>query len=191
MKHSREDIIEGGIELLRLNGYQGTGVQEILTSMNIPKGSFYNYFKSKEDFLTEMIDLYSSQGMESQRNALQNTNLTPLNRIKKHLDNVKKSFIEENFQKSCLLDILAIEISGTNLKIASLINTIFEERKKIFTQCINEGQEVGEIRKDENAESLAEFLLTGYSGAQLKAKTEKSIRPMNVFDNQYFKYISI
>jgi TetR/AcrR family transcriptional repressor of nem operon len=87
------------------------------------------------------------------------------------------------------LDILAIEISGSNKKVAKVVDRIFEERKVIYANCIREGQELGEIRNDESAEDLAEFLLTGYSGAQLKAKTEKSIRPMEIFANQYIKYV--
>jgi TetR/AcrR family transcriptional repressor of nem operon len=189
MKHSREDILQGGVELFRKYGYEGTGVQQILTSLNIPKGSFYNYFKSKEDFVLESIKLYGAMGFDNHRQALSNNSLSPLNRIKKHVEDVQKQYVVESFEKSCLLDMLAIEVCGSNKKIAKTIDGIFEKRKQIYANCIKEGQELGEIRKDESAEDLAEFLLSGFSGAQLKAKTEKSIRPMKIFIHQYFSYI--
>jgi TetR/AcrR family transcriptional repressor of nem operon len=31
-------------------GFNGCGVQDITAAAEIPKGSFYNYFASKEDF---------------------------------------------------------------------------------------------------------------------------------------------
>lgn len=189
MKHSREEILKGGIELLRANGYEGTGIQQILKSLDIPKGSFYNYFKSKEDFVVESIGLYGSMGINRHKRVLTNTSLTPLDRIKKHFEDVQESYIAESFKKSCLLDMLAIEIGGSNEKIAKIIDAIFEERKMIYAKCIKEGQELNEIRSDEDAGNLAEFLLLGYSGAQLKAKTEKSIRPMKVFMKNYLNYI--
>ncbi len=189
MKHSREDILQGGVELFRKYGYEGTGVQQILTSLNIPKGSFYNYFKSKEDFVLESIKLYGAMGFDKHRQALSNDSLSPLNRIKKHIEGIQKQYIVESFEKSCLLDMLAIEVGGSNKKIAKTIDNIFEKRKQIYASCIKEGQVLGEIRTDASAEDLAEFLLSGFSGAQLKAKTEKSIRPMKVFTHQYFCYI--
>lgn len=191
MKHSRENILKGGIELLRTYGYEGTGVQQILKSLDIPKGSFYNYFKTKEDFVLESIGLYGAMGMSTHKKVLSNDSLTPLNRIKKHFESVQQSYIAESFEKSCLLDILAIETSGNNKKIATIIDAIFEERKNLYANCIKEGQELNEIKPDLNANDLAEFLLSGYSGAQLKAKTEKSVRPLKVFLKNYFNYIKV
>ncbi len=189
MKHSREDIIEGGIQLFSIYGYEGTGIQQILKSLDIPKGSFYNYFKSKEDFAIEAVELYGGEGLKKHKTALSNKDLTPLKRIIKRMESTQKLYVSESFEKSCLLDILAIEISGNNKKVAKIVDDIYTKRKDLYAQCIKEGQELGEIRSDESPEDLAEFLLTGYSGAQLKAKTEKSIRPMKIFTKQYINYI--
>ena len=45
----KKDILGRGLELILKKGYYGTGIQEIADSAGIPKGSFYNYFKSKEE----------------------------------------------------------------------------------------------------------------------------------------------
>lgn len=191
MKHTKEDILQGGIELFRKNGYQGTGVQQILTSLNIPKGSFYNYFKSKEEFAMASIELYTNNSLKNQNTKLTNQTLSPINRIIKLMKSVEKLYITESFEKSCLLDMFATEVCGNNDKISVQIDKIYENRNTIWANCIKEGQELNEIRKDETAENLAEFLLHGYSGAQLKAKTERSIRPMKNFTKQFLNYISV
>jgi len=189
MKHARENIIEGGIQLFSTHGYQGTGIQQILKSLDIPKGSFYNYFKSKEDFAIEAVELYGSNGLTQHKMALSDKSLTPLNRITKRMEGIQKQLVSESFEKSCLLDVLAIEVSGSHKKVAKIVDNIFTKRNEIYATCIEEGQDLGEIRKDEKPKDLAEFLLTGYSGAQLKAKTEKSVRPMKVFMKHYINYI--
>ncbi|HEX8874632.1 MAG TPA: TetR/AcrR family transcriptional regulator, partial [Nitrosospira sp.] len=56
---NRENLLNEGVVLLREQGYHGTGLQEILDAVNIPKGSFYNYFDSKEDFGAEVIQHYT------------------------------------------------------------------------------------------------------------------------------------
>ena len=55
-EHKREAIIASGAELMLRKGYHGTGVQEIVDGANVPKGSFYHYFNSKEDFVVSAME---------------------------------------------------------------------------------------------------------------------------------------
>lgn len=48
---TRDQLIEAGLGLMRKYGYGATGLQEILQSSGIPKGSFYHHFGSKEKLL--------------------------------------------------------------------------------------------------------------------------------------------
>ena len=63
-KHSKEEIINKGIELMRKNGYHGTGVQQVLKECHIPKGSFYHFFESKQDFALQAIDQYADDTIQ-------------------------------------------------------------------------------------------------------------------------------
>ena len=59
-KH-REVLIDEGLKLIQANGFEATGVQEITAASGVPKGSFYNYFKSKEHFGAEVIRHYANR----------------------------------------------------------------------------------------------------------------------------------
>ncbi|MEM7513995.1 MAG: TetR/AcrR family transcriptional regulator, partial [Bacteroidota bacterium] len=63
-KHQAEDIINTGMELIRTKGYHNVGINEILKASNIPKGSFYNFFDSKEDFAKKALNSYGSSSLE-------------------------------------------------------------------------------------------------------------------------------
>ena len=47
---TRELILAAGNSLIIQKSYHGCGLKEILATAGVPKGSFYHYFKSKEDF---------------------------------------------------------------------------------------------------------------------------------------------
>ena len=51
-------ILAEGARIIHENGYNNTGIQEILIAAGVPKGSFYFYFKSKEDFGLQLVDFY-------------------------------------------------------------------------------------------------------------------------------------
>ncbi len=55
----REKLLDQeGVHMLMKQGCHGTGMQDILDSVQVPKGSFYNYFASKEEFADEAITHY-------------------------------------------------------------------------------------------------------------------------------------
>lgn len=53
---TRNDLIRSGLELLTQNGFLATGVDAIVKNANVPKGSFYYYFKSKEDYAQTVLN---------------------------------------------------------------------------------------------------------------------------------------
>jgi AcrR family transcriptional regulator len=47
---TRQHILDTGYQLVLHKGFAGLGLLEILKACNVPKGSFYHYFSSKEAF---------------------------------------------------------------------------------------------------------------------------------------------
>ena len=82
-KESRQRLIECAAELFWKNGYSATGISEILKQTDLPKGSFYFYFKSKDDLATAVTEYYQKILLEQFQNSSQKNNW--------------KSFIEEIF----------------------------------------------------------------------------------------------
>src|SRR3954447_7324177 len=53
---TRQRIVESGAELLRVKGYTGTGVKEIVETAKAPFGSLYHHFPGgKEELGAEVI----------------------------------------------------------------------------------------------------------------------------------------
>src|ERR1700748_3968329 len=78
---TREKLIQSGIQAIHASGYGGTSIQNIVESADVPKGSFYNFFPSKEAFAAEVIDAYSNRGQERLRGFLLNQEVPPRARL--------------------------------------------------------------------------------------------------------------
>ena len=77
-KNTREELIRQGVRLLREHGYHGTGIQKIVNAVNVPKGSFYNFFplissgllspeKASETNLWKMLKSLSASHLTNER----------------------------------------------------------------------------------------------------------------------------
>lgn len=56
----RNEILDAAEELFIVDGYEKTSVQGIIDKIGIAKGTFYYYFKSKEELLNGIVDRYNS-----------------------------------------------------------------------------------------------------------------------------------
>ena len=52
----RNDLIETGRELFGTYGLKKTSIEDLTTGVGIAQGSFYTFFKSKEELYLEVID---------------------------------------------------------------------------------------------------------------------------------------
>lgn len=75
-EESKQRLIRCAAELFWKNGYTATGVSEILKNAELPKGSFYFYFKSKEELGVEVITYYQSVLLEKMRELAEGRDFT-------------------------------------------------------------------------------------------------------------------
>ena len=57
----KNELLETSKKLFFSKGYEHTSVHDIIDAVGIAKGTFYHYFKSKEDLLNEILDLLSER----------------------------------------------------------------------------------------------------------------------------------
>ena len=58
---TRQHILDVGYQLVVTKGFTSVGLSELLKAADVPKGSFYHYFKSKEQFGEALIEDYFSR----------------------------------------------------------------------------------------------------------------------------------
>ncbi|WP_315743679.1 MULTISPECIES: TetR family transcriptional regulator C-terminal domain-containing protein [unclassified Bradyrhizobium] len=171
---TRDNLIQAGLELIHTEGYSASGIQSIVARADVPKGSFYTYFASKEAFGTEVLTAYSDRGLAKLRSFLCNTNLTPLERLEAYFDDRIAAFRTSNFVRGCLLGNFSAEAADHSTTIRKQVAEHFKSWSAAFEQCLLEGQKMREISTEFSATSLANFLFNSWEGALLRMRAEKS-----------------
>ena len=70
-EESRQRLIKCAAELFWKNGYSATGISQILQQTGLPKGSFYFYFKSKDELAIAVAAYYQGLLLEHFQNIAQ------------------------------------------------------------------------------------------------------------------------
>lgn len=188
-KHNKEDILVIGYDLFRKNSYHHVGINEVLKASGLPKGSFYNFFASKEDFAAQVIDNYGI----STKNWIEDyfsQEGTPLTLIKSFYKNLIDLNEEDDYSSGCLLNNMSNEVGRTNEALAHKTDLNFESWIDVLSSVLEEGQKQGEIRKDYPARDLAEFLHTGMYGTFSRMKVTRSRAFMDKWYHMAMDFIS-
>src|SRR5260221_6124397 len=67
---TKERILDAAEEIMLLKSFHSVGLNEILSAVKVPKGSFYHYFQSKEQFGVELLRHYVADASAFKRRAL-------------------------------------------------------------------------------------------------------------------------
>lgn len=177
----RDTILQAGLAVLYLRGYNGTGVKDIVDEAGIPKGSFYNYFKSKEDFAIEALQRVAAEGLRMAEIMLIHGDGPPLHRLEAFFQHGLRDAQNEDFRRGCLMGNLCQELSGVNDRVRRTISRLFRSLTAVFARCLAEAQVKGELPPDRDVDQLADFVFNAWEGALLRMKCEKSAQPLDDF----------
>ena len=147
----RKKILDKAWELFRKNGYEETKVEDITRELGVSKGSFYTYFKTKDEVLYEILERIKKENEEriSKINVNQEPSkiledyvISKMNYIVKLLNNMKISSINRNLSNSKL-------------------ENFFEELKKVSIEFIKKNivEKFNKINGNKyNLEIISEFV---------------------------------
>jgi len=184
--HNKEDIIQVGLDIVLSRGFTATGVEAILKQANVPKGSFYNFFSSKEEFALALIDRFVAERQEVFSPIFRNDSLPPLRRIRKSFETLITIFESDDCSKGCLLGNLGQEMSDQSENLRQRLEQSLQMWVRELATLLVEAQEEKTIPADMDAEMLAENLISSFQGALLRSKVKKSSEPLNNFIYLYF-----
>lgn len=178
VKEIRQKLLDEGIQLLMAQGYHGTGLQELVQKVGVPKGSFYNYFPSKEEFSAEVVRHYIDPFIRQLDAHLQRQDIAADAALRNYFDELIAETERKNFKGGCLLGNLIGEIGDTSdLCQTSLRDAVRRYREKL-REGFARGQREGSFRKDIDAKDMADFLVNVWQGALLRMKIERSVLPL-------------
>lgn len=184
LKHDEKAnfLLDKGMELLWSKGYNATSVNDIVKSAEIPKGSFYFYFDSKEDFAVKAINKYFDQNFEMLFAILQGEEPSPRQRlINFHEFRVAVLRDELGYSGGCMACNIGNEMSEHSEKIRNAIQAKQKVLIDVIADVIHKGQQAGEIDSSFDAHDMASFLEDAGKGAMISMKENNSPLPIENF----------
>ena len=188
---TRDDIIRVGLEILSEKGFNSCGIDAVLKVAKVPKGSFYYYFPSKEEFGLAVIDQYAEDAKAFTESFLQDTTYSPLTRLRRYLDSIAAESEEHSCKKGCLIGNLTQEMAGQNDRFRVRLNEIWDGWKRAIADCLREAMAAKEMGHSANPDLLAEFFIIGFEGAMLRAKVSKTSLHMNDLADILFQKVLV
>lgn len=188
---TRDKLIITGAELIAKHGYNATGINAVLGACGVPKGSFYHYFASKEEFGLAVIEHFASDYAESLTALLEDEALDPLERLRRYFAQGRTHMQQCDHTTGCLIGNLGQELSGQSDVFRDALNQVFQRWEQRFVSCLAAARDQGLLAPGADIEALASFVLTGWQGAMLRAKTLKSPTPMEHFETILFEYVLV
>jgi TetR/AcrR family transcriptional regulator, transcriptional repressor for nem operon len=156
-------------------------VKEILDEADVPKGSFYHHFASKEAFAKEVLALYVRGENERAAKLLGEGKAAPLRRLRRYFEEIIAIYGPTATISGCLMGNLSLEMADHSDSIQSLLHQSFATWQTAVAGVLQEAIDRGDLAKSAKPQELAGFLLNSYEGALLRSKADRSAKPLEVF----------
>ncbi|EGB14035.1 transcriptional regulator, TetR family [Pseudodesulfovibrio mercurii] len=186
---TRQRILEAGAELVHRQGFNNTGLKDILRAAGVPKGSFYFYFDSKEAFGIEMVNHFGAMFRGIIDAALNDSSLTPLGQLRKIFDGFAAHFAAHGYTRGCPIGNLAQEMSDLSEPFRVRLVQAMDGMSSSLAAILDRAKAQGEIPADTNTRETAIFLVEAWHGAIIRMKVTKDGEPLKLFSRFIFNNV--
>jgi len=186
---TKQKILETGAELIHLKGFNHTGLQEIIKAAGVPKGSFYNYFSSKEDFGLQVIDHFAEYYTLMSRPFLEDPALSPLQKIRSLLEWFMEFFKSKDYAYGCPIGNLAQEMGDLSPAFREKLKSALDILVDSYSGLLADAQKESEISRNLDVREAARFLVSSWHGALMHMKAMKGPEPLENHKRFIFDYV--
>lgn len=186
---NRAKLLRTGAELLSQQSYASTGVDHIIAQAGLTKGTFYHYFKSKEQFACEVVDLYADYFNQKLDAYLLNDAVPPLERLSAYVDDSIRAMRRDRFKRTCLIGNLSQELGGQASVLVTTLKTGLSGWEKRLAACLSQAQASGEVADTADVNELATIFWMGWQGALMQARLFRCADPIELFFKAYLKLV--
>jgi len=158
---TRERIFRAAMQLFAERGFLDTTVEDITEAADVAKGTFFNYFPSKEHVLGVLHEIQLSKVAEAREAALAGNQ--PVREILHHF---MRRITEEPGRSQQLARGLIVTMFSSEYIRQTLVE-ILKRGGGLLAEVMERGQDRGEIRPDFKAEDLARVFQQSVLGTLL------------------------
>lgn len=166
----RQSILDIAKPIILGKGFSAVGLNEILVAAEVPKGSFYHYFKSKELFGEALLDSYFHDYLEQLNTLLSGSGGTAAERLMRYWQQWLRTQASEGLEGKCLAVKLGAEVSDLSEPMRAALHRGTDQIIERLALCIRDGISDGSLAASLDARHTAQTLYQLWLGATLLTK---------------------
>lgn len=174
---TRDRLVHAGMYLFWLQGYTATGIAQILERAKANAGSFYYFFKTKEELLLAVLEFYVQSLQPIVMQPVLSQIQDPLERVFGILDFYRRNLLATGCTYGCPIGRLALEIPEEQTRIHRRLADNFDGWTAAVEKCLQDAS--GRLPGGANLKTLSQFVLTVMEGGVMQARAHRAIEPFD------------
>jgi TetR/AcrR family transcriptional regulator, transcriptional repressor for nem operon len=168
LKRTREDILAAVVDVVHHQGFQSTGLKELLATSETSSGSFYNYFQSKDELAYALIELKWQQLKTTILDPMVTIGDNPIAGVFWLIDQLEAKHLAEPECVGCFLGNLIVDLAKSDPEFELKLRLVFESWEQAIAQQLKAGKKY--LRRGWTPPQLAEQLMNMIEGVLLLAR---------------------
>jgi TetR/AcrR family transcriptional repressor of nem operon len=183
---TKETFLNVANDLMLTQGYEATAIDEICAKAGLTKGSFFHYFKSKEDLAKALLTRKCSSHQKTKEELY---GPDPLKRVYGQIDMAIEMSKNPEITKGCLKGMLAQEMSETHPEIRRICQEYFNHMVESLAEDLKEAKAQYAPKASFDPLSLAKHFVAILQGSLILVKTYQDHRLAIESIKHFKKYV--
>ncbi|WP_312756771.1 TetR/AcrR family transcriptional regulator [Pantoea brenneri] len=177
---TREHLLRIGEQICLQRGFTGMGLSELLTQAEVPKGSFYYYFRSKETFGVALLERYFARFLQDVELQLNQPDGTPRERLLNHFRAAEQLFTQQGHIVGCLGVKVSAEVCDLSEPMRDALQQGAAKITALYARTLSAAAQQESLSLPHPPEQMAELLSLLWLGASLQSKISREPQPLRL-----------
>ncbi|NWD82326.1 TetR/AcrR family transcriptional regulator [Pseudomonas reactans] len=178
-KTVRQSILDTAQLIVGRKGFSAVGLNEILQAAEVPKGSFYHYFTSKDAFGVVLLDHYFDNYVQGMQQLFEQPGLTQHAKLMRYWQCWIDNQTGCTDAGKCLAVKLGAEVSDLSEPMRLALQRGTARTIALLAEALQQGVEDGSVAITQHPDSLAQRLYALWLGTSVMSKITRTTAPFD------------
>lgn len=176
---TRQQILDTARAIIGSKGFAAVGLSEILAAAGVPKGSFYHWFRSKEQFGEALLERHFEGYLQQTDALLAAPGHSAAARLLAFFSRWHALQSGNDLAERCMVVKLSAEVCDLSESMRGALEHGTAQVLARLEGCLRQGISDGELTRCPDPAEVAEQLYQRWLGATLLARVQRSAGPLD------------
>jgi len=168
-----DDALDKAMQVFWHKGYEATSMGDLLSAMNLNRGSLYDTFGDKRTLFLKVMDRYCTTFVGPKFSLLDQPG-PALPTLRQFINDITERGLADPQRRGCFISNTVMELSPHEKEIAGTLRQALKLAEDAFFKILTRAKKQGELKDDKDPRALARFLTTMMQGTVVMIKAGTS-----------------